>query len=97
MTSDMIKTTINVFLLVLSGPVLLFAICSIFTVLLSVINKIENYVKEKKTDKEWEQKILERQKRVNNYYAAERKRQNRWKIQCPALALSKEFDKIIGK
>lgn len=95
MLSDMIATTLYVFFMVLSGPIILLIVCLIFGLLWDGIDMIEQTVREKIQDKEWNEKILERQRRVNTYYEAERKKQKRWKIQRPALALSKEFDKLI--
>lgn len=77
---------------VLAGPLLILFLLYIFTVLW----RAADFIKEKTYDN-CMGKIIERQKRVNTYYEAERKKQNRWKIQRPALALSKEFDKIIRR
>jgi hypothetical protein len=77
---------------VLAGPILLIFLLYIFTVMW----RATDFIKEKTYDN-CMKKIIERQKRVNTYYETERKKQHRWKIQRPALALSKEFDKIIGK
>lgn len=80
----------KVYGMVLAGPILLIFLLYIFTVMWRAVD----FVKEKTYDNCME-KIIKHQKRVNTYYEAERKKQNRWKIQRPALALSKEFDKII--
>lgn len=80
----------KVFCTVLSGPILMVFLLYIFTVLW----RATDFIKEKTYDN-CMGKIIERQQRVNTYYEAERKKQNRWKIQRPALALSKEFDKLI--
>lgn len=95
MPSDMIVTALYVFFMVLAGPIILLVFCFIFTLILDAVNMASQTIREKIQDKEWNEKILERQRRVNTYYEAERKKQNRWKIQRPALALSKEFDKLI--
>lgn len=80
----------KVYSMVLAGPILMIFLLYIFTVMWRAVD----FVKEKIYDNCME-KIIKRQKRVNTYYEAERKKQNRWKIQRPALALSKEFDKLI--
>lgn len=76
----------KVFSTVLAGPILLY----IFTVMW----RAADFIKEKTYDN-CMGKIIDCQRRVNTYYEAERKKQNRWKIRRPALALSKEFDKLI--
>ena len=80
----------KVFSTVLAGPIFLIFLLYIFTVMW----RAADFIKEKTYDTCME-KITERQRRVNTYYEAERKKQNRWKIRRPALALSKEFDKLI--
>lgn len=80
----------KVYGMVLAGPILMIFLLYIFTVMWRAVD----FVKEKTYDN-CMKKIIKRQRRVNTYYEAERKKQNRWKIQRPALALSKEFDKII--
>lgn len=80
----------KVFGTVLAGPILIIFLLYIFTVMWRAVD----FLKEKTYDN-CKEKIIERQKRVNTYYEAERKKQHRWKIQRPALALSKEFDKLI--
>lgn len=80
----------KVYGMVLAGPILLIFLLYIFTVMWHAAD----FIKEKTYDTCME-KIIERQKQVNTYYEAERKKQNRWKIRRPALALSKEFDKLI--
>lgn len=77
---------------VLAGPLLIIFLLYMLT----VTWRAANFIKEKTYDN-CMGKIIERQKRVNTYYEAERKKQNRWKIQRPALALSKEFDKLIRR
>lgn len=77
---------------VLAGPLLILFLLYIFTVMWRAADFIK-----KKTYDNCMEKIIKRQKQVNTYYEAERKKQNRWKIQRPALALSKEFDKIIRR
>lgn len=80
----------KVYGMVLAGPILMIFLLYIFTVMWRAVD----FVKEKTYDNYME-KIIKRQRRVNTYYEAERKKQNRWKIRRPALALSKEFDKLI--
>ena len=80
----------KVFCTALTGPILLIFLLYIFTVMW----RVADFIKEKTYDTCME-KIIERQHRVNTYYEAERKKQNRWKIRRPALVLSKEFDKLI--
>ena len=77
---------------VLAGPLLIIFLLYMLT----VTWQAADFIKEKTYDN-CMGKIIERQKRVNTYYEAERKKQNRWKIQRPALALSKEFDKLIRR
>lgn len=91
MTID-IGLVFKVYGTVLAGPLLIIFLLYILTVMWRGCN----FCKRKIYDNCME-KIIERQKRVNTYYEAERKKQNRWKIQCPALALSKEFDKLIRR
>lgn len=95
MPSDMIVTTLYVFFMVLAGPIILLFFCFIFTLILDTVNMVGQTIREKIQDKEWNEKILERQRRVNAYYTEEYKKQNIWKTQHPALTLSKEFDKLI--
>ena len=80
----------KVFGTVLAGPILMVFLLYIFTVLW----RAADFIKEKTYDN-CMGKIIERQRRVNTYYEVERMKQNRWKIRRPALALSKEFDKLI--
>ena len=82
----------NVFSMVLAGPILMIFLLYMIT----VTWRAADFIKEKTYDN-CMGKIIERQRRVNTYYEAERKKQNRWKIQRPALALSKEFDKLIRR
>ena len=96
MLSNMIANALYVFFMVLAGPIILLIFGFILKLIWDSIDMIGQTIREKIQDKEWNEKILERQRRVNTYYEAERKKQNRWKIQRPALALSKEFDKLIG-
>lgn len=95
MSSNILADALYVFFMVLAGPILLLISCFIFKLIWDTVEMAGQAIREKIQDKEWDEKILERQRRVNTYYEAERKKQNRWKIQRPALALSKEFDKLI--
>ena len=73
-------------------------ICLIFClikILSDCEDKIRDYIRYKRENREYNKDVAENKKRVKAYYEAERKKQNMWKIRRPALALSKEFDKLI--
>lgn len=81
----------KVFSMVLAGPILMIFLLYMLT----VTWRAADFIKEKTYDNYMEK--IKRQRLINTYYEAERKKQNRWKIQRPALALSKEFDKLIRR